>query len=76
MATVSESSGNGGGNTGGGPDNEYSRVSVVASALVGTTVPTFVGQKGTDTTADQNYIAQRTNLASTSALTHADWSKI
>ena len=39
MATVIEASGNGGGQTGSGPENEYSRVSVVASALSGTTVP-------------------------------------
>jgi hypothetical protein len=76
MATVSDVSGNGGGRTGSGPENEYSRVSVVASALVGTTVPSFVGQKGTDTTADQNYIGQRTDLTSTAALTNAEWSKI
>ena len=34
MAIVTESSGNGGGNTGSGPENEYARVSVVASALI------------------------------------------
>ena len=76
MATVIEASGNGGGQTGSGPENEYRRVSVVASALSGTTVPSFVGQKGTDTTADQNYIGQRTDLTSTTALANTDWSKI
>jgi len=76
MATVVEKSGNGGGTVGSGPENEYSRVSVVASALSGTTVPSFVGQKGTDTTADQNYIGQRTSLTSTSALANTDWAKI
>ena len=76
MATVVEASGNGGGRSGAGPENEYARVSVVASALVGTTVPTYVGQKGTDTTADQNYIAQRPDPSSTVTLTHAHWARV
>tara|TARA_R100000008_G_scaffold86196_1_gene78328 strand:- start:4495 stop:4728 length:234 start_codon:yes stop_codon:yes gene_type:complete len=76
MATVRELSGNGGGQTGSGPENEYSRVSVLASALYGTTVPSFVGQKGTDTTNDQNWIAQRTDVTSTTALANTDWSRI
>ena len=76
MAAVKELGGNGGGNTGDGPDNEYSRVSVVAAALIGTTVPSYVGQIGTDTGADQNYIAQRTNLDSVATLTHANWARI
>ena len=76
MAIVTESSGNGGGNTGSGPENEYARPSVVAAALVGTTVPAYVGQIGTDTTADQNYIAQRADITSVAALTHADWARI
>ena len=67
MAAVKELGGNGGGNTGDGPDNEYSRVSVV---------PSYVGQIGTDTGADQNYIAQRTNLDSVATLTHANWARI
>mgnify|MGYP001242124042 FL=1 len=75
MATVAEASGNGGGRTGSGPENEYSRVSVVASALHGTTVPGYVGQLGTDTTADQNYIGQRADVTSTAALANTDWAK-
>ena len=33
MAIVTESSGNGGGNTGSGPENEYARPSVVAADI-------------------------------------------
>jgi hypothetical protein len=76
MATVRELSGNGGGQTGSGPENEYDRVSVLASALYGTTVPSFVGQKGTDTTNDQNWIGQRVDITSTTALANTDWSRI
>ena len=76
MATVIEASGNGGGQTGSGPENELSRVSVLASALYGTTVPSFVGQKGTDTTNDQNWIGQRVDITSTTALANTDWSRI
>ena len=75
MAIVKELSGNGGGTTGSGIENDYASVSVVASALHGTTVPSYVGQKGTDTTADQNYIGQRTDPASTTALANTDWAK-
>tara|TARA_R110000803_G_scaffold37656_3_gene81246 strand:- start:4161 stop:4391 length:231 start_codon:yes stop_codon:yes gene_type:complete len=75
MATVIDKSGNGGGTTGSGPENEYARVSVVASALIGTTVPSYVGQKGTDFTDNQNYIAQRPDPSSTVALTHAHWAR-
>ena len=76
MATVTELSGNGGGQTGAGPENEYSRLSVAASALYGTTVPSFVGQKGTDTTNDEVWIAQRTDVTSTTALANTDWARI
>ncbi len=76
MATVTELSGNGGGRTGAGPENEYSRPSVTASALYGTTVPTFVGQKGTDTTNDEVWIAQRTDVTSTTALANTDWARV
>ena len=75
MATVTELSGNGGGTTGSGAEKEYARVSVVASALVGSTVPSYVGQKGTDTSADQNYIAQRPDVSSSVALTNAHWAR-
>jgi len=76
MAAVLDKSGNGGGTTGSGPENEYSKVSVVASALIGTTVPSYVGQIGTDYTADQNYIAQRADVTSTIALANTDWSRV
>ena len=76
MATVTELSGNGGWQTGAGPENEYSRPSVAASALYGTTVPSFVGQKGTDTTNDEVWIAQRTDVTSTPALANTDWARI
>tara|TARA_Y100000310_G_C19962925_1_gene482005 strand:- start:138 stop:371 length:234 start_codon:yes stop_codon:yes gene_type:complete len=76
MAIVRELSGNGGGNNGSGPENDYASVSVVAAALHGTTVPAFVGQKGTDLAADQNYIGQRTDTTSTTALANTDWAKI
>ena len=76
MATVTELSGHGGGQTAAGPENEYSRPSVAASALYGTTVPSFVGQKGTDTTNDEVWIAQRTDVTSTTALANTDWARI
>tara|TARA_R110002012_G_scaffold140584_1_gene298218 strand:+ start:1123 stop:1356 length:234 start_codon:yes stop_codon:yes gene_type:complete len=75
MATVTELSGNGGGQTGAGPENEYSRTSVAASALYGTTTPSFVGQKGTDTTNDQVWIAQRADVSSETALANTDWAR-
>ena len=76
MATVTELSGNGGGRTGAGPENEYSRQSVTASALYGSTVPSFVGQKGTDTTNDEVWVAKRTDVTSTTALANTDWARI
>lgn len=76
MAIVKDSSGNGGGPTGSGPENQYSGVSVIASAISGTTVPSYVGQIATDTTADQNYIAHRADVTSTAALANTDWAKI
>jgi len=76
MATVSDLSGNGGGRSGSGPENEYNRVTSTASALHGTTTPSFVGQKGTDTTNDQNWIAQRTDVSSSTALANTDWARI
>ena len=75
MATVRELSGNGGGRSGSGPENSYAGVTVVASALHGTTVPAFVGQRGTDLTADQNYIGRRADPTSSVALANTDWSK-
>jgi hypothetical protein len=76
MAIVKDSSGNGGGSTGSGPENQYSGVSVIASAISGTVVPSYVGQIATDTTADQNYIAHRADVTSTAALANTDWAKI
>ena len=76
MAAVKEVSGNGVGQTGSGPENEYSLTTVTASALHGTTVPSFVGQKGTDTTNDQVWIGQRTDISSTTALANTDWARI
>jgi len=76
MAIVKDSSGNGGGSTGSGPENQYSGVSVIASAISGTTVPSYVGQIATDTTADQNYIAHRADVTSTAGLANTDWAKI
>ena len=76
MAIVKDSSGNGGGSTGSGPENQYSGVSVIASAISGTVVPSYVGQIATDTTADQNYIAHRADVTSTAALANTDWSRV
>lgn len=75
MAIVTDASGNGGGATGAGPEDQLDSVSVVASAIHGTTTPSFVGQKATDITADQNYIARRVDPTSTVALANTDWAK-
>ena len=76
MATVAEVGGNGGGNTGSGAENQYSKVDVVAAAIHGTTVPAFVGQKATDLTLGENFIGQRVDDTSTTALANTDWAKI
>lgn len=76
MAIVRELSGNGGGKTGSGVENDYSSVSVVAAAIHGTTVPSYVGQKATDLTLGENFIGQRADPASVVALANTDWSKI
>jgi hypothetical protein len=76
MAAVLDKSGNGGGTTGSGPENQYSGVSVIASAIHGTTVPSYIGQVATDITADQNYVAHRADVTSTAALANTDWSRI
>lgn len=65
MATVSESSGNGGGAIGAGPENKLDSVTRVGSAVIGTMTPAFIGEIATDTTADANYVA----IGST----NADW---
>jgi hypothetical protein len=70
MATVIDVSGNS--PTGSGPENQYTKVTVVA-ALHGTTTPSFVGQLGYDTTNDTTHIAQRADITSTSALANTDW---
>jgi hypothetical protein len=76
MAIVKDSSGNGGGTTGSGPENAYSGVTVAASAIHGTTTPGFVGQRATDITADQNYQGKRVDVTSEAALANTDWVKI
>ena len=69
MATVAELSGNGGGRNGAGPENKLSEVNRAVTAVHGTVTPSYVGEKATDITADQNYIATGTSA-------NTDWARI
>ena len=68
MATVAESSGNGGGAVGAGPENKLSATNRTVAAVHGTITPNYVGEIATDTTADQNYVATGTSA-------NTDWAK-
>lgn len=68
MATVTESSGNGGGIMGAGPENKLSATNRTAAAVYGTLTPNYVGEIATDTTADQNYVG-------TGTAANTDWAK-
>ena len=57
MATVTETSGNGGGATGAGPENKLSSTNQTVAAVHGTVTPSYVGERATDASADKNYVA-------------------
>ncbi len=72
MAVVTDKSGNA--PHGAGPENKLSSVNRVAAAIIGTTTPSYIGERATDTTADKNYVAKRADgVMNTDTLTSADW---
>lgn len=76
MAIVAESSGNGGGPMGSGPEDRLSSVTRVVAAVHGTATPAFIGEIVTDIAADQNYVGKRaTGVLDTATLGTSDWAK-
>ena len=74
MAIVAETGGNGGGNTGFGPENKLSSVNRGAATVIGNLVPTYIGEIAHDVASDTNYVAKRVDgVLNTDALTNADW---
>tara|TARA_R110000824_G_scaffold297972_1_gene486193 strand:- start:605 stop:844 length:240 start_codon:yes stop_codon:yes gene_type:complete len=74
MAIVKDSSGNGGGTTGAGPENKLSSVNRVAATVIANLVPAYIGERATDVASDQNYVGKRADgVMNTDALTNADW---
>tara|TARA_X000001036_G_scaffold62332_2_gene52602 strand:- start:606 stop:845 length:240 start_codon:yes stop_codon:yes gene_type:complete len=74
MAIVSDSSGNGGGTVGSGPENKLSSVNRVAATVIANLVPAYIGERATDVASDQNYVGKRADgVMNTDALTNADW---
>tara|TARA_R100000306_G_C4278578_1_gene93881 strand:- start:212 stop:445 length:234 start_codon:yes stop_codon:yes gene_type:complete len=74
MAIVAETGGNGGGNTGSGPENKLSSVNRGASTVIGNLVPTYIGEIAHDVASDTNYVAKRADGdLNTDSLTNADW---
>ena len=74
MAIVSDSSGNGGGTVGSGPENKLSSVNRVSATVIANLVPAYVGERATDVASDQNYVGKRADGdMNTDALTNADW---
>jgi hypothetical protein len=68
MATVTESSGNGGGTVGAGPEKKLSSANRTVAAVHGTATPGYVGEIVTDIAADQNYVGTGTSA-------NTDWAK-
>jgi|TARA_Y100000310_G_scaffold263231_1_gene273299 hypothetical protein len=69
MATVADSSGNGGGRVGSGPENPLTQINQTLSATpVGATTPNFVGELVEDTANENTYRAYGS--------TNASWEKI
>tara|TARA_B100000131_G_scaffold306302_1_gene333226 strand:+ start:2038 stop:2256 length:219 start_codon:yes stop_codon:yes gene_type:complete len=61
MATVIEASGNGGGTTGYGIEKKYSATNRSVADVSGTITPNYVGERVTDVTGHQNYVATGTS---------------
>ena len=61
MAIVSDSSGNGGGRVGSGPENKLSSVNRVGATVIANLVPAYIGERATDVASDQNYVGKRAN---------------
>jgi len=74
MAIVAETSGNGGGETGSGPENKLSSVNRGAATVIGNLTPTYIGEIAHDVASDTNYVAKRVDGdMDTDTLTNADW---
>jgi hypothetical protein len=74
MAVVIETSGNGGGKTGSGPENKLSSVNRGAATVIGNLVPSYIGEIAHDVASDTNYVAKRVDGDfNTDTLTNADW---
>jgi hypothetical protein len=74
MAVVIETSGNGGGKTGSGPENKLSSVNRGAATVISNLVPSYIGEIAHDVASDTNYVAKRVDGDfNTDTLTNADW---
>ena len=74
MAIVAESSGNGGGTSGSGPENKLSSVNRGAATVIDNLVPAYIGEIAHDVASDTNYVAKRVDGDfDTDTLTSADW---
>ena len=74
MAIVAETGGNGGGNTGSGPENKLSSVNRGAATVIDNLTPTYSGEIAHDVASDTNYVAKRIDGdMNTDTLTSADW---
>ena len=74
MAIVAESSGNGGGTSGSGPENKLSSVNRCAATVIANIAPTYIGEIAHDVASDTNYVAKRVDGDfNTDTLTNADW---
>ena len=74
MAVVRETSGNGGGSPGAGPENKLSSVNRGASTVIGNLTPTYIGELAHDVASDRNYVGKRVvGDFNTDTLTNADW---
>ena len=76
MAVIAESSGNGGGRHGFGPEDKLSSVNRTVAAVHGTATPAYIGEIVTDVAADQNYVGKRADgTLNTDTLGTSDWAK-
>ena len=74
MAIVAESSGNGGGTSGSGPENKLSSVNRGVATVIANVVPSYIGEIAHDVASDTNYVAKRVDGDfNTDTLTNADW---
>ena len=74
MAIVAESSGNGGGAVGSGPENKLSSVNRGAATVIDNLTPAYIGEIAHDVASDTNYVGKRVDGdMDADALTNADW---